>query len=334
METANAPSTQKIVLLRRLSVAARIAGSILVGIALLWGFLLFFHGAAQSRFEFLHWASGFEQSLASALRRRVPVRFGGHDLSHWMVILATFMLGRFLFLASERSRDKADYLRFQSDYERWKREYKIADNATILSPVKDVLEQLQSGQLKDRDQLLKVFGATKKKLDEIGRTLAFLSVDVVDSTGIKSGEEKAAVEHDFHEYKCLAESIFVQHGLLKSAWTPDGAMCCFATVEKTAAAAKELIAALPNFNSHTKTMQRDFAVRCGINAGYVHVANEIPLEEVSDRVLDIAAHLQRRAEPNSICITEETAELLHSAERFTPTAKTVLGHAVYEWRAS
>lgn len=332
METSNASSAKKMVLLRRLSVAARIAGSVLVGLALLWVLLLFFRGAAIARLGLLQWAAGLENDLAFSLRRHVPLRFGGRDLSHGVVIVATFVLGRLLLSASERSRDEAAYLRFQSDYETWKLEHRIADDATILSPVNEVLEQLRSGGLKDRDQLLKVFGATKKKLDEIGKTLAFLSVDVVDSTGLKSGEEKAAVEHDFREYKRLAESVFARHGSLKTAWTPDGAMSCFATLDKAIAAARELIGALPNFNGQTKTMQRDFAVRCGINAGYVYVADEIPLEEVSDLVLDTAAHLQRSAAPNGICLTEKTAALLQDAAGFTSNGKTVLGHAVCESR--
>lgn len=331
METKNTSSTGQMASLRGFSLTARIAGSILIGLALLWALLLL--SGMEPQLGFLRGIASVERSLAFSLRRHLPARMGGHNLSHALVIIATLGLGRLLLSASERSRDKAAYLRFQNDYETWKREHKIEDNAAILSPVNQVLEEVRSGRLKDRDQLLKVFGATKKKLDEIGKDLAFLSIDVVDSTGLKSGEEKAAVEHDFREYKHLVEGVFQSHGSLKIAWTPDGAMCCFKTVDEAVAAAKSVLAALPDFNRRTKTLRRDFVVRCGVNAGHVYYDDAIPLEETSDRVLDIAAHLQHNAQPDSIALSRDTAKLSSAPASFASTGQTVHGLEVCEWRA-
>jgi class 3 adenylate cyclase len=59
------------------------------------------------------------------------------------------------------------------------------------------------------------------------REVAFLSIDVVGSTAMKEREESAAVQYDFSEYRKLVEALFAAHGILKSAWTPDGVMGCF-----------------------------------------------------------------------------------------------------------
>jgi class 3 adenylate cyclase len=249
-----------------------------------------------------------------------------------MVVLGVFGLGRLLWHYNEHLRDRLHYMRFADDYDRWKRENKLTDDARVLLPVNEILLQLRSGRLRDREQLLRVFAATKKKLDEIGKNLAFLSIDVVDSTGMKLGEEKAAIEHDFREYKRFVEDRLRAHGCLKIASTPDGTMSCFSSASDAVDAAKDLIGGLPGFNRQTKTIRHDFAVRCGVNSGYVYFDESFPLEETSDRVIDIAAHLQRRATTNSLCLTKETLELLQARDGFQPLDQAVLGYEVYEWR--
>ena len=103
----------------------------------------------------------------------------------------------------------------------------VPGNARVLGPLKEKIDSLQeSSKPADREELLRVFADTKKKLDAMGRDLAFLAVDVVDSTGMKVGEEKGIVERDFHEYKKLVEGKIKEYGGLKASWTPDGVMIC------------------------------------------------------------------------------------------------------------
>mgnify|MGYP003549052757 CR=1 FL=1 len=42
--------------------------------------------------------------------------------------------------------------------------------------------------------------------DAMARNVAFLSIDVVGSTAMKVGEDKAFIEHDFKEYKKMVEA--------------------------------------------------------------------------------------------------------------------------------
>src|SRR6058998_3756289 len=103
----------------------------------------------------------------------------------------------------------------------------VAENAILLTPLNRNLDPVKTAKKGDREQLLKEFAQTRKKLGATERDLAFLAIDVVESTGMKQGEEKAIVEHDFKEYKRYVERVLTTYGCLKSTWTPDGVMSCF-----------------------------------------------------------------------------------------------------------
>lgn len=165
----------------------------------------------------------------------------------------------------------------------------------------------------------------------MGRDLAFLSIDVVDSTGMKQDEEKASAEHDFMEYKRLVDSKLTSNGAMKSAWTPDGVMSCFPTIDTAVRAAREVIQGLDAFNKNVKTMRQDFRVRCGINHGFVYFDESVPMEEMTDRVIDIAGHMQKYAPPNTICVAKPSVEPMQEREGFAPAGKVVDGYEVYVW---
>lgn len=333
MEPAQDTLAPRIRLLRLLGTAAGILNNVLLGVFLLLLLLRFapyIKGATS--IGLVRWLSGFDHKLAGLVRHYLPVRFAGHDLSHWMVIALTFGLSQLMSAIHERCSTQCAYLRFHRDYEIWKRENQLTDNAEVLSPLNQILEQLRTGKLKDRDELLKVFAETKRKLDKIARNLAFLSIDVVDSTGMKHGEEKAAVEHDFKEFKRYVEGHLHDHGCLKTAWTPDGAMGCFAALGNAIAAGRDIIDGLPTFNERIKTMQRDFAVRGGINAGYVYFEDATPLEEVSDHVIDVAGHLQKNAAPNTIAVWKTTLAPVSDPAAWAPLGKEVCGAEAYFWQ--
>jgi class 3 adenylate cyclase len=190
---------------------------------------------------------------------------------------------------------------------------------------------LQTVDKKDREELLRLFAETKRKLDAMGRDLAFLAIDVVDSTGIKEGEDRAVIEYDFKSYKNFVEGKLRLNGVIKSTWTPDGVMSCFKTVDDAVKAARDVIHGLEDFNKHVKTIRQDFRVRCGINAGYVYFDESLQLEEMSDRVIDVAGHMQKQAKYNSICIAKPAIEPLQDRSGFIPISKMVDGYDVYVW---
>lgn len=200
------------------------------------------------------------------------------------------------------------------------------------APLSTKVESLQSGDKASRAELLRLFAETKKKLDSMVRNLAFLSIDVVDSSAMKEGESASLVQLSFNEYKNFVTSKLSANGALKSAWTPDGVMACFPTADKAVKAAKEIVNGLSTFNRERKSIRSDFKVRCGVSAGNVQYDEATPMEEMSDNVIDLAGHMQKHGVPNGVFIPKNTYDRLWSTrEGFLPADKVVDGHEVFVW---
>lgn len=106
-------------------------------------------------------------------------------------------------------------------------------NATLMNP--------SIGESGDRRKMLKQFASLKSKLDEMGKQLAFLAIDVVDSTGMKKDEDKHIIAFAFERYNELVNESLREHGVLKYSMTPDGIMSCFRTVDDAVSAASSLL---------------------------------------------------------------------------------------------
>lgn len=282
-------------------------------------------------FKYIRVAMGIEKAISSFVHGIIPTVVTGHDLTRWIVVISALLLWGLFSSLKERYRNTIYNVKVRREYEDWKSQMHLSEDAKILSPLKEKLKNLQGASNTDREELLKLFAETKRKLDSMGRDLAFLSIDVVDSTGLKEGEEKAAIEYDFKEYKNFVESKLKANGALKSTWTPDGVMSCFPAVDAAVAAAQEVVGGLDAFNKHVKTIRKDFRVRCGINAGYVYFDDSIPMEEMSDRVIDIAGHMQKHAPPNTVCIAKPAIEPMKERSGFVPVSKVVDGYEMYVW---
>lgn len=282
-------------------------------------------------FQYIRTALGIEKAMSSFVKNIIPTKIVGKDLTRWIIIIIAFLLYRTIYGLRDSLRTKIVNLKVMRDYEDFKTEKNLTDDADVLAPLRDKIKDLQTANKKDREELLKVFAETKKKLDAMGRDLAFLSIDIVNSTGLKEGEEKASIEYDFKEYKNFVDNKLKSNGSIKSTWTPDGVLSCFETVDESVKAARDVLMGLEDFNKHVKTMRHDFRIRCGINAGYVYFDETLPLEEICDRVIDVAAHMQKHASPNSICIAKPAVEPLKERTGFIPISKIVDGYEVYVW---
>lgn len=183
---------------------------------------------------------------------------------------------------------------------------------------------------KDRNELLQEFIALKSKLDAMGQHCAFLAVDVVDSTGMKSGEDKHLTIFDFDRYNQIAAACLFDNGVIKYATTPDGIMSCFRSVDNAVKAATDLLKNLEIFNLNEKQIKRDFEVRCGINAGFVFI-EEMPMEQITDQVIDIAGHMQKYAKPSTIYLSGSAFEFLKNKKGFNETTEIIDGQKVYVW---
>lgn len=194
------------------------------------------------------------------------------------------------------------------------------------------LEQLSKAKSKtETEEYYNEFMRMKKKLGSIARHFAFLSLDVVDSTGMKESEDKSYIQLDFIRFKKMVTNIVEDNGSVQSTWTPDGAMISFNTLDNAVVAAKEVYKELKRFNSQVKKINRDFIIRCGINAGIIYYDEKLSLDEITDVVIDIAGHLQKHADPGTIAITQASIMNLSDSNGFIKTTKVVDGFEVAQW---
>lgn len=268
------------------------------------------------------------------LHRYVPTNVAGADRSDWILIALAVVLTFFVGSLANRSQQAANRKLLRKSAQAWRRKEGIKPGSTLDRQLETTLKAAESSNTVNRQDLLRLFAETKKKLDSFGREVAFLAIDVVGSAQMKAGEDPASVQYDFEEYRKLVERIFRARGVLKTAWTPDGVMSCFAHVEDACQAGKDVIKSLKVFNREVKISKADFAVRCGVNAGLVYFDDSTPLETISDRVIDVAGHMQKHAEPNTVLVARKIIEPLRQLEEFAHTTQVIDGYEASVWRDS
>jgi class 3 adenylate cyclase len=183
-----------------------------------------------------------------------------------------------------------------------------------------------------RDQLLKRYREIEGMLKAAKRKqCTFLSIDVVGSTGMKVGERPTNIAATFQAYEEMLKKIFKQYGAWKEAWTPDGVMICFLQVDLAVAAGIRILTRLDRFNEHDNKLRTPFQVRCGINEGGVQIFEDSKLEKVADRVIDVAGHMQKQSNINTLWMGAEVYNHLADKSGFKPIGKEVDGYKVYEW---
>ena len=57
-----------------------------------------------------------------------------------------------------------------------------------------------------------------------------------------------------------------------------------------------------------------------------------PLETISDRVIDVAGHMQKHAEPNTVLVARKIIEPLRQLEEFKHTTQVIDGYEASVWR--
>ncbi len=271
-------------------------------------------------------------TVGAGVRASIPTRFGGRDRTDWIIIVLALMASIAASRVSDGAKRKIFQQQMDSKVAALRADMGVEAGSTLTKELEEKVRAMKSGGKTDREELLKIFAETKRKLDGMGRELAFLSIDVVGSTAMKEEEDAASAQIDFAEYRKLVENVFRANGVIKAAWTPDGVMACFSQIDTAVKAGQGVINALDHFNREVKLMKSNFAVRCGVNSGFLYLDDNMPLEQVSDRVIDIAGHMQKYAEPNTVAVPKTAIKPLADAGGFAPTDKVVDGLEVYHWQ--
>lgn len=269
--------------------------------------------------------NGMTHALIEQVKAFIPYVFYGKDLSWAILLIALYILGA--ILASLLF--DLEHIKNETVFEYKRKRSNLVQESVIEVDGKTI--DFSAETPKDRNQLLQEFIALKAKLDAMGQNYSFLAIDVVDSTGMKSAEDKHLTIYDFDRYNEIASACLFDNGVLKYATTPDGIMACFKSVDQAVRAATSLIENLKVFNSTEKKIKRDFEVRCGINAGFVFI-DDMPMEQITDQVIDIAGHMQKHAKPNTIYLAGSAFEHLKNTKGFIETSEIIDGQKVYSWK--
>jgi class 3 adenylate cyclase len=162
--------------------------------------------------------------------------------------------------------------------------------------------------------------------------LTFVSLDVVGSTAMKHGEDTYVIEQAFTDYRDLVERMLRRHEAYKQTWTPDGQMAAFRESQAAFDCAREILLALPQFNADVSKMRTDFRLRVGMNCGVVSTDDHTPMEKMSDFTIDVAGHMQKYAEPDTIWMAADVFERLTDPGGVEPAGQQVDGRDVFFWR--
>jgi class 3 adenylate cyclase len=161
--------------------------------------------------------------------------------------------------------------------------------------------------VEERQALLRQLQDLQARLRSDERAVTFLSVDIVGSTGIKGANDSLDVEFTFGEYHVYVESVVTRFQGKVHSTAGDGVTAAFDSPEQGYRAGRALLAGLFEFNSFRNKLRDPIDVRCGVHSGTVH-APGANIEHVNfAEVIDIAAHMQKLAEPGTLVVSEATA---------------------------
>lgn len=142
------------------------------------------------------------------------------------------------------------------------------------------------------------------------KTSTFVSIDVVGSTQVKTGQNEQDIIYTFLAYhKIVSDLAYARHGEVIHI-TGDGMMCRFQRAEDAVGLVQDLLAQLPSFNKKQNHLTRPLLLRAGVHTGEVYESQSLTSGQMISKTLDITAKLQQGAEPNHAHFSEATLSLL------------------------
>ncbi|MFT4561867.1 MAG: class 3 adenylate cyclase/uncharacterized protein YggT (Ycf19 family) [Gammaproteobacteria bacterium] len=278
--------------------------------------------------RFVSWVNRLAGPAQNILRENLPTVVGGIDITPVLLLIISGIVWTWL---------DSRWQRWRMNVALWKKSARYKRQLTRIrhearKQAKNIEALPETPEPSSREELLELYANTKKALEAQKQLLAFLSIDVVGSTRMKEHEDAAIATRDFSRYKILVDEIIVRYDYLKASWTPDGVMICFRETTQAIAAGQDVLRSLAQFNREIKAMEADFKVRVGINSGQVLYDDGVPMEEMSDRIIDIAGHMQKYADENSIFINKHAVLDDIFMSGFVPANTEVDGCEVLVWK--
>jgi class 3 adenylate cyclase len=162
------------------------------------------------------------------------------------------------------------------------------------------------------------------------RNGTFLSIDIVNSTKLKEGEDSLKVIQTFQAFhRYIAEHIT---GSLASVFSGDGVMCLYEAPQKAVDIAISIFSGLKQFNKEQSSLRRYLDIRVGINTGTLLLDDVQDLGRITERDIDIAGHLQKYGRPGELLISASTWERIANKTDFKKRWQTIDDTVVYKYR--
>lgn len=160
---------------------------------------------------------------------------------------------------------------------------------------------------KERHELLQQLQDIQDKLKSDERFVTFLSIDIVGSTRIKGENDPLVVEFTFTEYHRFVQTVVERYGGKIHSTAGDGVTAVFESPQMGYAAGRAILAGLFEFNGFRNKLSKPIEVRAGVHTGSAHVAGQSLTNVNFAHVIDVAAHMQKEADPGCMVVSETTA---------------------------
>jgi class 3 adenylate cyclase len=177
------------------------------------------------------------------------------------------------------------------------------------------VEDIQSGRLsyeQAKQRYMQLGDVIKNRYE---REVTALSLDVVQSQETKRTGTALDAQLTFDAFRRLVEDRLRQNGCGAGSftWAGDGLLAIFETPQNAVQVALGLLDALPLFNARGNRLPRPLQVRIGVHTGPMLPTAGQGLGEIASDTFDLAAHLQKVAEPNQMLISEASHAAIEDA---------------------
>jgi pSer/pThr/pTyr-binding forkhead associated (FHA) protein len=163
-----------------------------------------------------------------------------------------------------------------------------------------------------------------REIEEFSMLGSFLDVDIVASRLMKGADEKA--EHiivSFGRFRAYVGGICEEWDGQVLNSNGDELMCFFESASSALLAASSILERLPEFNREQNLLSKEFRFRLGAHTGVSLV--DLSAGIAYSEVLDMAGHIQKQAEPNTLYISQQTMESVPGALPVTPVGELASG---------
>lgn len=160
----------------------------------------------------------------------------------------------------------------------------------------------------ERQALVSQLMDIQDRLKQDDRTAAFLSLDIVGSTRMKSENDPLSIEYTFGEYHRYVEAVVARHAGRIHSTAGDGVICVFDEASHGYDAGRAVMAGLFEFNAFRNRTGTPIVLRAGLHSGQVGAPGMDATRVDFAHVIDLAAHIQKEAPPGTMAVSEVAAQ--------------------------